>query len=171
MEHIGLEVRLQEVGKNRPNVIGILRGSGGGRSLMLNGHMDTVGVAGMAQPFVGRFEDGKVYGRGAFDMKGAISSLLLAAKAVKESGIPLKGDLILTTVVDEEFASTGTGGDRQRVQRRRCSCSRINRSEDWSELTRDLPGLMWKHLGKRRMEASPTLELMQLSAWGSFLRD
>jgi len=108
LERLGFEVRLQEAGKNRPNVVGILRGNGGGRSLMLNGHMDTVGVAGMDQPFVGKFDDGKVYGRGAFDMKGAISSLLLAAKAVKESGIPLKGDLILTTVVDEEFASIGT---------------------------------------------------------------
>ncbi len=108
LEQLGFNVELQEAGRNRPNVVAIMRGSGGGRSLMLNGHMDTVGVAGMADPFFARFDDGKVYGRGAFDMKGAISSLLLAAKAVKESGAPLKGDLILTTVVDEEFASIGT---------------------------------------------------------------
>jgi acetylornithine deacetylase len=108
LERLGLEVRLQPARKDRPNVVGILRGSGGGRSLMLNGHMDTVGVAGMIDPFVGRFGDGKVYGRGAFDMKGAISSMLLAAKLIKQSQVPLKGDLILTTVVDEEFASIGT---------------------------------------------------------------
>ncbi len=108
LDRLGFEVKLQEAAKDRPNVVAILRGSGGGRSLMLNGHMDTVGVAGMEHPFVGRFEDGKVYGRGAFDMKGAISSLLLAAKMIKESKVSLRGDLILTTVVDEEFASIGT---------------------------------------------------------------
>ena len=75
---------------------------------MLNGHMDTVGVVGMKEPFVGKFRDGRVYGRGAFDMKGAIAAMLLATKSIKESCTRLRGDLILTTVVDEEYASTGT---------------------------------------------------------------
>jgi acetylornithine deacetylase len=109
MKHIGLDVRFQKTARdNRPNVIGILRGSGGGRTLLLNGHMDTVGVVGMKQPFLGELRDGKVYGRGAYDMKGALAAMLIAAKRIKETQTRLRGDLILTTVVDEEYASIGT---------------------------------------------------------------
>ena len=61
----GLEVHIQEVRPGRPNVIGIARGAGGGRSLLLNGHVDTVGVAGMSEPFRPRVEGGRLYGRGA----------------------------------------------------------------------------------------------------------
>ena len=109
LNQIGLDVRFQDTPQeNRPNVIGILHGAGGGKSLMLNGHMDTVGVVGMEHPFVGELRDGRVYGRGAFDMKGAIAAMLLATKSIKESHTQLGGDLIITTVVDEEFASIGT---------------------------------------------------------------
>ena len=65
----GLEVRLQEVGKNRFNILGTLRGHGGGKTLLLNGHLDTVGVAGMAEPFSARVENGRLYGRGAQDIR------------------------------------------------------------------------------------------------------
>jgi len=109
LSRIGLDARFQYTTReNRPNVIGILHGSGGGKSLMLNGHMDTVGVVGMKQPFVGEYRDGRVYGRGAFDMKGALAAMLLATKSIKESGTQLRGNLILTAVVDEEYASIGT---------------------------------------------------------------
>src|SRR5215470_5157870 len=67
---VGLEGRVEELGPGRANAIGILRGRGGGPSLMFNGHLDTVGVAGMAEPFQARVEDGRLYGRGAQDMKG-----------------------------------------------------------------------------------------------------
>src|ERR1051325_8249956 len=75
-EH-GLGVEL--VGGERPSVIATRRGSGGGRSLHLNGHLDTVGVAGMEAPFQPRIEDGRLYGRGSYDMKGALAAILLAA--------------------------------------------------------------------------------------------
>ncbi len=73
---------------------------------MLNAHMDTVGVAGMAEPFVPRLEGGRLYGRGAYDMKGSLAASMLATAEAKRRG--LRGDVIFTAVADEEFASIGT---------------------------------------------------------------
>jgi len=108
LEGVGLEVELCDVEKDRPNVIGLLRGKGSGPSLILNGHMDTVGVEGMAAPFNPRLEGDRLYGRGSADMKGGLTSILYAVKAVVDSEIELSGDLIVASVVDEEYASLGT---------------------------------------------------------------
>ena len=105
-ERAGLDVVLEEAAPGRPNVIVTARGSGGGRSLMLNAHMDTVGVAGMSEPFSGRIEGGRVYGRGACDMKASLAASLLAA--VRARGMGLRGDVVVTAVSDEEVASVGT---------------------------------------------------------------
>ena len=105
----GLEVEI--VGEERASVIARRRGSGGGRSLLLNGHLDTVGVAGMEAPFEPRIEDGRLYGRGSYDMKGAIAALMLAVAEAPE----LRGDLILTAVADEELASEGTEAVLERI--------------------------------------------------------
>jgi acetylornithine deacetylase len=105
-ERAGLETTLSEAAPGRPNVVAIARGTGAGRSLMLNAHMDTVGVAGVTDPFVAKVEDGRLYGRGAYDMKGSLAACMLAAAAAKERG--LRGDVILTAVSDEEVASVGT---------------------------------------------------------------
>ena len=102
-ERRGLEVEL--VGPSeRPSVIAIARGSGGGRSLLLNAHLDTVGVAGMDAPFEPVIEDGRLYGRGAYDMKASLAAILDAAAKVDD----LRGDVIVTAVADEELASIGT---------------------------------------------------------------
>jgi len=106
----GLDVDV--VGDERPSVIATRRGSGGGRSLLLNGHLDTVGVAGMEAPHEPRVEDGRLYGRGAYDMKGALAAVLLAA--AEATG--LRGDVIVTAVADEELASTGTEAVLERVR-------------------------------------------------------
>jgi acetylornithine deacetylase len=84
----------------------VARGTRGGASLLLNGHIDTVGVSGMADPFSARIEDGKLYGRGAYDMKGGVAASLWVAAQAKERG--LRGDVIVTCVADEEVASLGT---------------------------------------------------------------
>ena len=105
-ERAGLETTLSEAAPGRPNVVAIARGTGGGRSLMLNAHMDTVGLAGMTDPLVAKAEDGRLYGRGAYDMKGSLAACMLAAAAVKRRG--LRGDVIVTAVSDEEVASVGT---------------------------------------------------------------
>jgi len=101
-EQHGLDVEI--LGNERPTVVATKRGSGGGRSLLLNGHLDTVGVAGMTAPFEPRVEGGRLYGRGAYDMKGALAAIMLAA--ADTTG--LRGDVIVTLVADEELASIGT---------------------------------------------------------------
>ena len=105
-ERTGLEVVWDEAAPGRPNVIGIARGSGGGRSLLLNAHMDTVGVAGMQQPHEPYIENNRLYGRGANDMKGGLAAILTAGAAARKSA--LRGDVIVTAVADEEYASIGT---------------------------------------------------------------
>ncbi|MDQ5852501.1 MAG: M20/M25/M40 family metallo-hydrolase, partial [Chloroflexota bacterium] len=102
----GLEAIVQYAESGRPNVVVIARGSGGGRNLMLNGHIDTVGVADMPTPFSAHIEDNKLYGRGAYDMKGGVAASLVAAKRAK--ALNLRGDVIVTAVADEEVASIGT---------------------------------------------------------------
>jgi len=106
---LGLTVRFQEIEKNRVNVIGILKGTGGGPSLMLNGHTDTVGADRMEiDPFLAEKKGGKIYGRGALDMKAGVAALMMAVQTIIAAGITLKGDVILTLVADEEYASIGT---------------------------------------------------------------
>jgi acetylornithine deacetylase len=92
----------------RLSVTGRLKGTGAGRSLMLNAHCDTVDVAGMAEPFSGAIRDGKLYGRGSFDMKGSLAACMAAAKALVDSGTRLRGDVLVAAVADEEYSSLGT---------------------------------------------------------------
>lgn len=106
LERAGLEVTLEEAAPGRPNVIGVARGSGGGRSLLLNAHMDTVGVAGMERPHDPVIVDNRLYGRGAYDMKGGLAAIMVAGAEAKQQR--LRGDVIVTAVVDEEYASIGT---------------------------------------------------------------
>jgi acetylornithine deacetylase len=102
----GLEVTVEDAFPGRPNVVGVARGSGGGRSLLLNAHMDTVGVAGMASPFEAAVREGRLHGRGAGDMKGSLAAIMLAGATAVGAG--LRGDVIVAAVVDEEVASAGT---------------------------------------------------------------
>ncbi len=103
-----LEVEVHEPEPGRISIVGRLRGMGGGRSLMLNAHCDTVDVAGMTEPFSGAIRDGKVYGRGSFDMKGSLAACMTAVKALSR-GVPrLRGDVVVAAVADEEYGSLGT---------------------------------------------------------------
>jgi len=108
LNQLGLDVSTHEIEAGRVNVVGVLPGSGAGRSLLLNAHMDTVGVEGMTiDPFGGEIRDGRLYGRGAQDMKGSLAAMMAAAKALVDSGVTLAGDLLITAVADEEYASIG----------------------------------------------------------------
>ncbi|MFD0693878.1 peptidase [Paenibacillus sp. GCM10027628] len=95
-----------------PNVVGLLKGTGGGRSIILNGHVDVVPegdrVQWMDDPYSGVIRDGKMYGRGVTDMKGGNVALLLAIQAIQELGLQLKGDVIFQSVVEEESGGAGT---------------------------------------------------------------
>jgi len=108
MDRLGLEVGEHEPAPGRVSVTGRLRGTGGGRSLMLNAHYDTVGVDEVADPFSGIIRDGKLYGRGAYDMKASLAACLGAVKALLASGERLAGDVVVAAVADEEDASIGT---------------------------------------------------------------
>ena len=91
---------------DRPNVVARWQGSGGGRSLLLSGHIDTVprGSARWSRdPFGAAIEGNRLYGLGSNDMKGGIAAMLVAVEAFKESGASLRGDLLVETIVDEEF--------------------------------------------------------------------
>jgi acetylornithine deacetylase len=110
----GLAVEVVEPRPGRPSVVARSSGSGGGRSLLLNAHLDTVGVAGMEAPHRPRVEDGRLYGRGAYDMKAALAAILTAAAAAAERD--LRGDVIVTAVSDEEVGSIGTESVLERVR-------------------------------------------------------
>lgn len=122
---LGCEVTTHEPKPGRVSVVGVLgptRASGkreggsgkrridlpAGRTLMLNAHVDTVGVAGMAEPFSGTVRDGRLYGRGAYDMKGSLAACLGAVKALADAQIRLAGAVLVAAVADEEHASLGT---------------------------------------------------------------
>jgi len=108
LKRLGLDVAIHEAEPGRPSVIGTLRGKGGGKSLLLNGHIDTVGVEGMPDPFSAAIREGRMFGRGAYDMKGSVAACMAALKVLVDSGASLRGDVILTAVADEEYASIGT---------------------------------------------------------------
>ncbi len=108
LDRLGIETLLDEVAASRFNVVGRIAGTGGGRSLLLNAHLDTVGVDGMAEPFSAAERDGRIYGRGALDMKGGAAAMLGAVRLLRDRNTALRGDLLLTFVADEEYGSLGT---------------------------------------------------------------
>ncbi len=106
LEQNGVETVYEELAPSRANVVGRVRGSGGGRSLMLNAHMDTVGLGGPDGALATRVENGRVYGRGSYDMKGSLAAIMQVAVAAAD--LELAGDLIVTAVADEEALSIGS---------------------------------------------------------------
>src|SRR5207248_9171400 len=102
----GLDVSIEEVAEGRPNVVGVLEGRSKGRAMMFCGHTDTVGVAGMSDPFNPVERDGRLYGRGAQDMKAGVAAMIDAARVVAQRRLE-SGRLINAAVVDEEHSSIG----------------------------------------------------------------
>ena len=116
--------------EGRPNVVGVLKGSGGGRSLIVNGHIDVVSPepvsAWKKKPWSGEMVGGRIYGRGSMDMKGGLAAMLFALRSIADSGVRLKGDVILQSVVEEEFGGGGTVGAV--VRGYKADAARITRS-------------------------------------------
>lgn len=98
--------------KDSPNIVGVLKGSGEGKSVILNGHIDVVPEGDLKQwdvdPYQAVVTENRLYGRGSTDMKGGNVSLLMAIEAIKASGIVLKGDVIFQSVIEEESGGAGT---------------------------------------------------------------
>jgi len=107
LDALGLEVTTREPEPGRTSVVGTLPGRGGGPSLLLYAHLDTVGVEGMEDPFGAVVREGRLFGRGAYDMKGGLAACVGAARALVGRGKPLDGDLHLAFVADEETESLG----------------------------------------------------------------
>lgn len=125
MRGLGLDVEAREVTPGRTNLYARIRGTGGGPTLMLNGHLDTIPVGNCPPP---RREGDRIYGRGSTDMKGGMAAILGAARALLRSGVRLKGDLLLTAVVGHEETEARKDGIRamiEDVRNGRLACDRI----------------------------------------------
>jgi acetylornithine deacetylase len=101
----GLETRVLEETPGRPSVLVTARGRGGGRTLLLCGHVDTVNVDGMEAPHTPRRAGDRLYGRGGYDMKAGLAAALIAAR--EAAGLGLRGDVLVACVADEEHSSLG----------------------------------------------------------------
>ncbi len=109
LEEMGVETEILRFGDNRGSVVGVIKGSGEGKSIMLNGHIDTVGIANMDIDALNpKIEEGKLYGRGSEDMKSGVAAIIAAARGLLASNAELKGDVVLALVGDEEYKSKGT---------------------------------------------------------------
>lgn len=129
LEQLGLEVDLWETNweelkkhpayrpvergyKGRPNIVATLKGTGAGRSLLLNGHTDVIpagnGRGWSVDPWAAIIKDGRIYGRGAADMKSGVATQILAVQSLLTAGIELQGDVLINLVVDEEVSGHGT---------------------------------------------------------------
>ena len=101
------EIRALNLTCPRPNIIAMSKGTGGGPVFCLDAHMDVVAIGDESSwtypPFGGEIHDGRIYGRGAEDTKGHLAIELIVFRALKEAGVELKGDLILTATVDDEI--------------------------------------------------------------------
>lgn len=98
--------------ENRPNIVATLKGTGGGRSLLLNGHTDVIPVGNgegwSDNPWSAKIENGRIYGRGSCDMKSGVASHILAVQYLKDLGLTPKGDVMINIVIDEEVSGHGT---------------------------------------------------------------
>lgn len=112
LEGMGFSTEMFDVFPGEPDVVGVLRGTGGGRSIILNGHIDVAEVRSdepwTRDPFDPYVEDGKMFGRGAFDMKGGMAAMIMAVNSVLKTGYSLKGDIVVESVVGEEAGEPGT---------------------------------------------------------------
>ena len=107
LEAWGFRTELHDAAPGRPNLVARIGERAGGRSLMLNGHLDVVGVEGMVHPpFAADERDGQLYGRGAADMKGGIAAM--CAAAYRAAGAGIAGEIVIAAVADEEYESLGT---------------------------------------------------------------
>jgi acetylornithine deacetylase len=124
----GIEVELQDAGDGRPNVIATT-GGGTGQTLLIDGPIDTVGVAGMVEPFSGRVEGNRLYGRGANDMKASMAgAIILLEEIAGRDDFP--GRLVVTFVADEEHSSIGTQAICREINRLRADAAIVIEPSD-----------------------------------------
>lgn len=112
LQSVGFKTELFDVFPGEPDLVGVLKGTGGGRSIMLNGHMDVAETRPDEKWDHGPFEPvvvgSRIYGRGTTDMKGGLAACVTAIRAIRENGLKLGGDVILESVIGEEAGEPGT---------------------------------------------------------------
>ena len=148
----------------RPNVVGIWRGTGGGRSLLFNGHVDVVPAARenwATNPWHAEITDGKLYGRGASDMKSGLAAMTAAIDAVFRAGVKPKGDILLEYVVDEEYSGNGTIAC---IQRGYSADAGISCEAGDSEIQPATTGSMWFKIDVQGKSASMSRRWEAVSA-------
>ncbi|MEU9448744.1 ArgE/DapE family deacylase [Streptomyces sp. NPDC048277] len=164
----GFEIHRLEKRPGRPSLVAIARGTGGGRSLMLNGHLDTVSLADYdGDPLHPRIRDGRMYGRGTFDMKGGIAAMMVAAARAAARG-PLRGDVLLACVADEEHGSFGT----EEVQESFTADAAIVTEPSHLEVTLAHKGFGWFDVridGRAAHGSRPDLGIDAIAKAGHFL--
>jgi acetylornithine deacetylase/succinyl-diaminopimelate desuccinylase-like protein len=152
----------------RPSIVGVAKGSGGGRSLMFNGHFDTVTLAGYdGDPLDPRVDgDGKLHGRGSFDMKGGVAAMMVAAARAKAKNP--RGDILVACVADEEYASSGT----EEVVRHFRADAAVVTEPSHLELTIAHKGFAWFDVtveGRAAHGSRPDLGIDAIAKAGRFL--
>ena len=163
----GFSVHRLESRKGRPSIVGLAKGRGGGRSLMFNGHFDTVTHAGYeGNPLDARVEDGKVFGRGSFDMKSGVAAMMVAGARAAKRG--LGGDILIACVADEEYASIGTA----EVARHFKADAAIVTEPSHLDLTLAHKGFIWFDVvieGRAAHGSRPDLGIDAIARAGHFL--
>ena len=175
LRHEGFAVEVQEVTPGRPNVIGWLDGGQPGEILCLEGHTDVVTegdpTAWRRPPWSGVVEDGHLYGRGSADMKGGLAAAMVAAAAVRRSGVLLAGRLMVAALVDEEDAMSGVKHFVGTPLGRTVSAAIICEPEQ-NELCLEQKGVLWVRVtahGRMAHGAMPYAAVNPIAAAGQFL--
>ena len=173
----GFEVEVHEVAPGRPNVLGAIGEASAGPTLLLEGHTDVVteGDASLwsRAPFGGELVDGRIYGRGSADMKSGLAAAMAAAAAIKRSGVPLGGRLVVGALVDEEGDMIGARHLCTTALGRELSAAIICEPEQ-NELCLEQRGVVWARVtvrGRMAHGAMPEAGVNPITALGALLRE
>jgi succinyl-diaminopimelate desuccinylase len=173
----GFDLEVQQVAFGRPNVVAWLGEKGGGKSLLLEGHTDVVTEGNPAEwthpPFGADLVDGRIYGRGAADMKSGLAAAMVAATAIKRSGAPLNGRLVVGALVDEEGDMIGVKHLCTTPIGRELDAAIICEPEQ-NELCLEQRGVVWARVtirGHMAHGAMPEAGVNPITALGALLRE
>jgi succinyl-diaminopimelate desuccinylase len=173
----GFDVEVHEVAPGRPNVLAVLGEKGGGKSLLLEGHTDVVTEGDPAlwthPPFGADLVDGRIYGRGAADMKSGLAAAMVASAAFKRSGTRLGGRLVVGALVDEEADMIGVRHLCGTTLGRELDAAIICEPEE-NELCLEQRGVVWARVtvrGRMAHGAMPEAGVNPITGVGALLRE